>query len=357
MKFQYTLFQLCLILAAAGMSACNSDQAPQAQQQQQQQQTANPNQDMQTILSALRSFNSRPLETLNAQEARLQPGFADAVKKVQTERSANAAPEAVAQVAEIEVSGAVGPIPARLYRPGNDATYPVILYFHGGGFVIATIDTYDASARALANKANAIVLSVEYRKGPENRFPAAHDDAFASYQWTLAQIAKYGGNPQKIAVVGESAGGSLAASVAIMARDRGIVLPVHMGLVYPIAGGNLMTASYLENANAIPLSKPAMQWFFANYLNSSAELKDPRIDLVNANLSGLPSATVITDQIDPLRSEGELLATRLSAAGSSVNQKNYLGVTHEFFSASAVLKDAQDAQMMLAQDLIQAWAR
>jgi acetyl esterase/lipase len=209
--------------------------------------------------------------------------------------------------------------------------------------VIATIDTYDGSARALTNAAGAIVMSIEYRKGPENPFPAAHDDAFAAYQWALQNAASIGGDPMRVAVAGESAGGGLAMATALTARERGVRMPVHVLAVYPIADGDTESPSYAENAMAKPLSRPMMQWFFRHYLRSPADAADPRISLVRADLRGMPPTTIILAEIDPLRSDGEELAARLRAAGVQTDLHTHQGVTHEFFGMGAVVADARTA--------------
>ena len=160
------------------------------------------------------------------------------------------------------------PIAVRIYTPKGAGPFPVVVYYHGGGWVIADLDTYDASPRALANLANAVVVSSHYRQGPEHKFPAAHQDAFAAYRWVLANARSLKGDPSKVAVAGESAGGGLAAAVSMMARDSGAQMPVHQLLVYPIAGYDLNTPSYQENADAKPLNKAMMAWFFEKYLRS-----------------------------------------------------------------------------------------
>ncbi len=213
----------------------------------------------------------------------------------------------------------------RIYTPKTGkAPYPVIVYYHGGGFVIATIDTYDASARGLANGAEAVVVALEYRKAPENKFPAAHDDALAAYEWTLKNAASFAGNAKKIALVGESAGGNLAASVSMAARDKKEQVPLYQVLVYPIAGSDMNTESYRENANAKPLNKAMMAWFAEKYFDKPDDAKDPRIELVHANLANLPATTIINAQIDPLRSDGELLAEQLRVAHVPVEQTTLL---------------------------------
>lgn len=316
--------------------------------------TASPEPQMQAVLDRLAALKPKPIETLTAGEARYQPAFVDALKNtIQIkQRGAYPQPEAVGKVHDLMITGAAGQIPARIYTPAGTGPFPVIVYYHGGGWVIASINAYDASARALTNAARAVVISVEYRKGPEHKFPAAHDDAFAAYQWTLANAAGIGGDPRKIAVVGESAGGNLACNVSIMARDRSVQLPVHQVLVYPIANNDLNAPSVVENTSrSLPLRRAMIGWFLENYLNSQAESADPRIALVRANLRGLPPTTIINAQIDPLRSEGELLAERMRAAGVQVEQRTYDGVTHEFFGMGAVVDKAKQAVQQAATGL------
>lgn len=159
------------------------------------------------------------------------------------------------------------------------------------------------------------------------------------------------GDPKMIAVAGESAGGNLAANVSIMARDNNVQIPVHQLLVYPVANSDMNSESYKKNAMAKPLDKPMMEWFVKNYLNNMAEAKDPRISLVNANLKGLPPTTIITAEIDPLQSEGQLLADKLKSADVKVDSKNYSGVTHEFFGMAIIVPQAKDAQAYAAGEL------
>jgi acetyl esterase len=165
------------------------------------------------------------------------------------------------------------------------------------------------------------------------------------------------GDPKKIAVAGESAGGNLAVNTAIMARDKGIMLPAAIIAVYPVAGSDMNTASYTKNANAKPLDKPMMMWFVKNYLNNMSEGKDPRINLIAANLKGLPPTTSITDEIDPLQSEGMLLDDKLKAAGVNTSSKNYDGVTHEFFGMGALVPQAKDAEAYAVSQLKSAFGK
>lgn len=266
-------------------------------------------------------------------------------------------PPVTKQDMSYQTAGASQPI--RIYTPTKtpgDGPLPVIVYFHGGGWVIADIDTYESSAMALAQKANAIVASAEYRHAPEAKFPAAHEDAFTAYQWVLKNAQKFGGDPRRVAVAGESAGGNLAANVAIMARDKQVQQPVHMLLVYPVAGSDMNTESYQENANAKPLNKFAMAWFVQHALEPK-DTNNPMINLVAANLMNLAPATIITAEIDLLRSEGQQLAKKLEAAGVETSYENYEGVTHEFFGMAAVVADAAKAQDFAARELREAFER
>ncbi len=241
--------------------------------------------EMQAVIEQLMSFKNKPLPELTAAQARKQPSPADAALKQMRASNIPAPPLNVDTASKTLLPG----VKARIYTPrGGAAPMPVIVYCHGGGWVIATIDTYHASAQALAEKTGAVVVAVEYRKGPEHKFPAAHDDAFAAYQYVLKNAASMKGDPNKVAVVGESAGGGLACAVSMMARDRKVALPKYQVLVYPIAGYDQNTPSYQANTETAPLNKAGMGWFFKNYLRTPADGQDPRINLVAANLKGLP---------------------------------------------------------------------
>lgn len=299
-----------------------------------------------------------PLQTLSAVEARKAPTAADAVMAVMKENNIPTPPSKADTVGyEVPVEG--GTVHARVYTPKNaTGNLPAIVYYHGGGWVIAGIDTYDASIRALSDKVGAVVVAVAYRKAPEFKYPTAHNDSFTAYKWVLANASKLKIDGAKVAVAGESAGGNLAGAVSLMARDNDVQMPVHQLLVYPIAGYDFNTPSYQKYAEAKPLSKPLMMWFFDKYLNNPSEGNNPWVALVQAtDLSGLPSATVINAEIDPLQSEGQAYAQNLKAAGVSVTSKVYQGVTHEFFGMAAVVPEAKAAQDLAAKELKTAFAK
>ncbi|GAA4344405.1 alpha/beta hydrolase [Flaviaesturariibacter amylovorans] len=299
---------------------------------------------MQVVVEKLQSYGAPPIETLTPQEARKQPTPTKAVMDVMKANDiAMPAPMVDKSDRTISVNGAN--LPIRVYTPKNGNTAnPMIVYYHGGGWVIANLDTYDPSAQALAEKTGSVVVSVHYRQGPEHKFPTAHNDAFAAYQWVHDNAASLKGNPDRIAVAGESAGGNLACNVSIMARDKGIKMPVAQLLVYPVANNDMNNESYTRYANAKPLNKPMMEWFAKHYLNGMQEAADPRISLVKANLQGLPPTIVITAQIDPLHDEGKMLMQRLKDAGVTTDYEDFKGVTHEFFGMAAVLPQAAEAQ-------------
>jgi acetyl esterase/lipase len=319
---------------------------------------AKPDAMMGKVLDTLAGLGGKPIETLSPQEARLQPTPTDAVKKILRETIKDEDPTLGIQTRDITIEGAAGPLQARVYSPDLNATdlKPLVVYFHGGGFVIADLDVYDGGPRGVSRFADVVVLSVHYRQAPENQFPAAHDDAVAAWKWALANAQSIGGDPRKVAVMGESAGGNLAINVSIAARDQGLQAPAHQVLVYPLVGTDLNTESYVENATAKPLNKPMIEWFVKHTFASEADLKDPRVDVVGlADLRGLPSSTVITAEIDPLRTEGEVLAEKLEAAGVDTRAKTFSGSTHEFFGMGLVVPDAAVAQTFAAHELKRAF--
>jgi acetyl esterase len=310
---------------------------------------------MQKVLDALASLGGKPIETLTPEEARKQPTPADAVKKVLTDEKKSTAPEAGVTVKDMTVKGPNGDFPVHIFTPEGKGPFPVMVYYHGGGFVIADTKVYEASPRALAKMAKAIIVSADYHRAPENKFPAAPNDAYAAYTWTLEHAREFNGDPARVAVGGESAGGNLATVVSIMARDKKATMPVHQLLVYPVVDNDMTRPSYVQNANAKPLNKPMMAWFFKHY---AADPASPlALPLKNADLKGLPPATVIAAEIDPLTSEGKAYADALQKAGVKVDYKLYTGVTHEFFGMGAVVPKAKEAEQFAADGLMKAFKK
>ncbi len=309
-----------------------------------------PDTQMKSVLDELAAFNAPPIEKQSPLNARNNPTVANAVMGVLAKRGKPAL-EMIGDVSHQLIPGPAGDLLARIYKPKGNGPFPVLVYFHGGGWVIATLDTYDASCRALTNAANCMVISVAYRQAPEYKFPAAAEDAYAATQWVISNATQLGGDSSRVAVGGESAGGNLAAVTCLIARDRGGKMPVHQMLVYPVTNYAFDTPSYQENANAKPLSRAMMQWFWGHYLNNESDGSNPYASPLRAELQGLPPATIITAEIDPLRSEGQAYAQRLRQAGSSVRATNYSGVTHEFFGAGAVVSKAKQAVGVAATGL------
>ncbi len=308
---------------------------------------AKPAADMQAVLDAMMTLGAQPIEQLTPVKARIQPTAADGAHAVMRRQGMSTAPDSA--VTTMDLPYGSDPMQyARIYRPTaapqGGATLPVVVYYHGGGWVIADVSVYDATPRLMAKQLNAIVVSVEYRHAPEFKFPAQHDDAFTAYRWVLSKAASWGGDPKKVILAGESAGGNLAVATAIYARDNRLTAPLHILSVYPIANSDMTLPSKQDSANAKPLNTPMLKWFGHYYTKSMADMQDPRLDLVRANLRGLPPTTIVNAQIDPLRSDGETLAQAMRSAGVRVEQRTFSGVTHEFFGLGTVVRGAADAE-------------
>jgi acetyl esterase len=252
-------------------------------------------------------------------------------------RSPNA-PEAVARVEEITVAGADGDIPARMYAPESGEPLPVLVFYHGGGWVIGDLDTHDGICRMIANRANCVVVSVDYRLAPEHKYPAAAEDAYAALTDISKRAGEFGFDPTRIAVGGDSAGGNLSAVVAQMARDRGGPALVFQALVYPVCDYDFGTSSYNDNAEGYMLTRDAMKWFWNNYLTTEADGAEPCASPLRAeSLAGLPPALVITAEYDPLRDEGDAYAARLKKEGVAVKHSPYPGMIHGFFQLAEII--------------------
>jgi acetyl esterase len=262
-------------------------------------------------------------------------------------------PETVGKVEDRKLPGPDGTIPVRVYTPAGGGPFPVLVYFHGGGWVLCDLETHDPVCRSLANAAECIVVSVDYRLAPEHKFPAAGDDCYAATQWVMNNASLLDGDPDRVAVGGDSAGGNLAAVVTLMARDLGGRTPVFQLLVYPATDYYIPgTPSLEENADGYFLTRDDMVWFWNHYLNDQSEAADPyACPLRASSLAGLPPALVITAEFDPLRDEGEAYARRLGEAGASVELVRYDGMIHGFFSMAGVLRQGKSALALAAAQL------
>jgi acetyl esterase len=237
-------------------------------------------------------------------------------------------------------------INVRIYTPkGGDGPFPIVVYFHGGGWVIGDLETHDHWCRSLASEVPAVLVAVDYRLAPETRFPAAAEDCYAAAKWSAANAKSLGADPARLAVAGDSAGGNLSAAVAQMARDRGGPAIAFQLLLCPVTEYGFDTASYRENAEGYLLTRNGMVWFWHQYLSDpAADGHDPRASPMRAtNLAGLPAAHVVTAEYDPLRDEGEAYAARLRAAGVPVTSKRYDGQIHNFFTMGHVLEQGAAA--------------
>jgi acetyl esterase/lipase len=254
---------------------------------------------------------------------------------------------------EHRVPGAAGPLAARLHVPhGLQGPRPLILYFHQGGCVIGNLDWCESFCSVLATGARAPVLSIDYRKGPEHRFPAAQEDAWAVYRWALEHAGEVGGDPARIGVGGDSAGGSLAARVAQRARDEHAATPAFQLLIYPWLVGRADNDAYRDFGSCYPLSVEGMAWFLRHYLNDESELVDPRLSPgLREDLSGLAPALVYTAGFDLLCDEGADYAKRLEAAGVPVTFRCYESLTHSFTSFGGAAPAAARAQDEIARDV------
>lgn len=262
--------------------------------------------------------------------------------------SAGLLASAVAGMSRIEdrmVPTPDGDLPVRIYVPRSGrAPHPVFVYFHGGGWTIGDLDTHDAVARAFADEAECIVVSVDYRTGPEQRFPAAVDDALAAFAWTAAHAAEFGGDPSRLAVGGDSAGGNLAAVVSQQTLAAGVRTPDFQLLLYPATDLAAEYESYELFAEGYYLTRPLMRWFSANYASEGWPLDDPRMSPLRAeSLSGLPPTFVLTAGFDVLRDEGKAYANRLLEAGVDVEYRNYDSLIHGFISMAGVVREARFA--------------
>lgn len=260
-------------------------------------------------------------------------------------------PPAVERVEDLTLPGAEGGLPARLYLPaGVPSPVPTLLFLHGGGFVIGDIESYDAQCRTLCSAVAAAVLSIEYRLAPEHPFPAAPEDAVAAAAWVLANVDRLGGDPERIAIGGDSAGGNLAAvaAQAMRGRDPGFAAEL---LLYPATDfGDEDRPSHRENAEGLFLTADDMDWFRSLYIGDGS-IDDPRLSPLRGELAGLPPTVLITADLDPLRDDGEAYGDALEAAGVEVVRRRYDGLVHGFFAMGPFSVGAQRAVEQICSDL------
>jgi acetyl esterase len=250
----------------------------------------------------------------------------------------------VERVEDRTIPGPAGEIPVRIYAPAAEGPLPALIWYHGGGWVIGSLETHDGLCREIVDAAGCMVVSVDYRLAPEHKFPAGVDDSYAAACWVSSHAAEIGADPARIAVGGDSAGGHLAAVVAMTARDQDGPPLVLQLLVYPALEHEFSRPSMIENAEGYLLTADGMRWFYRHTLNDPSEGADPRVSPIRAeSLADLPRAFVITAEFDPLRDQGLAYADALAAAGVPVTSTTYDGVFHGFFSMQAMIDPAKVA--------------
>lgn len=261
--------------------------------------------------------------------------------------------EACARVEALSIPVAGGTIPARLYAPAVSGPLPVMVHFHGGGWVYMNLATHDGYCRTLANRTGCAVVAIEYRKAPEFPFPIPLDDCFAALKWVVAEAARLGLDATRVGVVGDSAGGNLAAAVSLLARDAGGPALRLQVLTYPAVDATMSQPSIAENAAAPLLGRPQLAWFWKHYNDHGADPRDARLSpLFAGDLGRLPPAFIATAEFDPLRDEGAAYASQLKAAGVAVDYRRYDGVFHGFLLMAKLIPEGaqlQEAQLAFIQ--------
>lgn len=261
-------------------------------------------------------------------------------------------PAPMHKVTDTFVPTSEGSIPVRIYQPLARANQPVLMFFHGGGFVLGSVEIYEGLCRRLAYLSQCVVISVDYRLAPEHKFPAAPQDCYAATVWASQNAHLFGGDASRLAVCGDSAGGNLATVVAMMARDQKGPHISYQVLLYPTVDASFRFASIDALAEGYLLTKPMMVWFLDHYRAANTDPKDPYFSPFEAtDLSGLPPALIITAEYDPLRDEGRAYAERLEAAGVPVKYREYKGMIHVFMQMPKFLKKGREAQAWVAAEL------
>lgn len=293
------------------------------------------------LRAARESAGTPPLYTLTVEAARAAD-LADIQANAGT-------PEPVGEVLDRTVPGPGGDLPVRIYRPDVAGPLPVLVYLFGGGWVLGTVDTSDALCRTLSNSVGCLTVSIGYRLAPEHPFPAAVEDCYAGVRWVAEHAGELDGDPKRIAVAGDSAGGNLAAVTALLSGRRGGPALCGQVLVYPTTDYTSDSPSMRENTDPYFFNQTSVGWYWEHYLRSPEDGYDPLASpLLAPDLTGLPPALVVTAEFDPIRDQGEEYARRLAAAGVPVEQTRYRGMVHGFFSMGGELDAGRNAVEQVA---------
>ncbi len=296
------------------------------------------------MLDGRRKDSTKPLYELSLEQAR-----ADDLASIQ---AGGGAVVPVGETRDLTLPGPAGDLPARVYRPSGEGPFPVLLYLFGGGWTLGTLDTCDGVCRQICADASCIVMSVQYRRAPEDVFPAAPEDSYAAIEWLAENAESLGGDPRRLAVGGDSAGGNLSAAVAQMARDRGGPSLRCQVLVYPNTDYHADTPSRREIDDPVMFNRHSVDWYWGHYLADPEDGDNPLASPLRAKtLSDLPPALVISAEYDPLRDEAEAYAHRMREDGVRVTLTRYDGMTHGFFTMSGVLEDARTAVRQVTEFL------
>jgi acetyl esterase len=299
------------------------------------------------VMESMAAMGLPAAHTVSPEEARINSA----------KRPRSPGPE-VAKVEDRTIPAPDGDVPVRIYTPEGNGPFPILAWFHGGGWVVGDLDSADGSARNLCVGGDCIVVSVDYRLAPDAKFLGIIEDCWAATTWAVNNAASINGDGSRIAVGGDSAGGNLAAAMCLMAADRGGPEIAVQLLIYPVTDVDFTTSSYNNNAEGYALTKTTMQWYWDMYLESMDEAKNPYAAPLQAkSLVGQPSALVITAEFDPLCDEGEAYGKRLIEAGVETTVTRYDGMIHGFFSMGAVVDKGQQAVDQASAALRSAFAR